>query len=300
MMRKTSLAIVLAAISACSSAANKTPAPPAGDTGGAGGDPDTTGGTGGSTQPTGTGGSGGSGGAGAGGSAGDDGAGVDAATATPDADNAAGDGAAPSQSDVAVSSGDGGGAQKSSMGHPGSIAWYEAEDGALFGRAVKSKCKPCPSTATMKAGDACCSGGGEVTWIVAAKTSDLQLNGIDAPADGMYDVTFWYYCGNNDNFNDRNCGGQTNPPTTPAGCRPHQFIVNGTLMPGAYHFPCFGGAWSIVRTATVTMPLKGGANTIRMHAPPPRDCVNLDGIELYPTGKGLQPAIMSNPDLTGH
>jgi hypothetical protein len=186
------------------------------------------------------------------------------------------------------------------MGHEGSIAWYEAEDGQLFGRAVKSHCTACPSRMTMKAGDSCCSGGGEVTWIVAAKTSDLQLNGISVPSDGTYDVTFWYYCGNNDNYNDRNCGGQTNPPTTAAGCRPHQFVVNGNLMPGAYHFPCFGGAWSIVRTATVSMALKAGANTIRMHAPPPRDCVNLDGIELYPTGKGQPPLIMSNPDLTGH
>jgi hypothetical protein len=207
----------------------------------------------------------------------------------------------PPATDASSSNVEGGAPQPSSMGHEGSISWYEAEDGMLFGRAQKSKCTACPSRATMKAGDSCCSGGGEVTWIVAAKTSDLQLNGITAPADGMYDVTFWYYCGNNDNFNDNDCGGQTNPPTMkPAGCRPHQFIVNGTTMPGAYHFPCFGGAWSIVRTATVSMTLKAGPNTIRMHAPPPRDCVNLDGIELYPPGKGQQPLIMSNPDLTGH
>ena len=139
-----------------------------------------------------------------------------------------------------------------------------------------------------------------MTWIVAHGNGELQFGAVMAPGDGMYDVTWWYYCGRNDNFGDKDCGGQTNPPTTPSGCRPHQFYVNGTLMPGAYHFPCFNGMWNIVRAATVTMPLKAGANTIKMHAPPPRDSVNVDAIELFPAGKGLSPTIMSNKDLIGH
>jgi hypothetical protein len=287
MMRSTRMVLGLLLLGACSSAAptNGKTAP----TGGSGGDGSEPTATGGSVERPPTGGSGGS---------------VVPADAAPEpgtgGSTTEADAAVTSEADAAPSTGDGGGPQKATTGHAGSIAWYEAEDGTLFGRAVKSHCNACPSTAMMKAGDSCCSGGGEVTWIVAAKTSDLQLNGIVAPSDGTYDVTFWYYCGNNDNFNDRNCGGQTDPPTTAAGCRPHQFVVNGTLMPGAYHFPCFGGAWSIVRTATVAIPLKAGANTIRMHAPPPRDCVNLDGIELYPQSKGLPPLIKMNSDLTGH
>jgi hypothetical protein len=139
-----------------------------------------------------------------------------------------------------------------------------------------------------------------VDWLVAHGNGEVQFNNVMVPSDGMYDVTWWYYCGNNDNFGDKNCGGQTNPPTMAAGCRPQQFYVNNTLLPGAYHFPCFGGAWSIVRTATTTMALKAGVNVLRLHAPPPRDAVNLDGIEIYPSGKGLPPSITSNMDLTGH
>jgi hypothetical protein len=55
-----------------------------------------------------------------------------------------------------------------------------------------------------------------------------------------------------------------------------------------------------VRAATVAMPLESGANTIKLHAPPPRDSVNVDAIEVFPTGKGLPPLIMSVKDLTGH
>jgi hypothetical protein len=194
-----------------------------------------------------------------------------------------------------------GDAAPAGVGHAGSLGWYEAETALVTGRATKPKCTPCPSSAAMKPGDQCCSGGGQVDWLVAHGNGEVQFNNVSAPADGMYDVTWWYYCGKNDNFGDKNCGGQTMPPTTAAGCRPHQFYVNGTLLPGAYHFPCFAGAWSVVRVATVTMPLKAGAaNTIKLHAPPPRDSVNVDAIELYPAGKGMEPLIKSVPDLTGH
>jgi hypothetical protein len=48
------------------------------------------------------------------------------------------------------------------------------------------------------------------------------------------------------------------------------------------------------------MKLKAGANSIKLHAPPPRDSVNVDAIEIFPAGKGLPPLIAPNTDPTGH
>ena len=70
-------------------------------------------------------------------------------------------------------------------------------------------------------GTACSSGGGQVTWITEGRQGWLQYNRVSAPADGMYDVTWRYHRDNGDHFGDRHCGGQTKPPTTAAGCRPH-------------------------------------------------------------------------------
>jgi hypothetical protein len=172
----------------------------------------------------------------------------------------------------------------------------------LFGPARATKCgMACGPPGTFKPGDTCCSGGGEVTQILGRAMGALQYNNVSAPADGMYDVTWWYHCGLNDNFGDKNCGGQTNPPTTPSGCRPHQIVVNGTEMPGTYHFPCFPGPWSIIRAATTTLPLKGGAmNTIKVYATAPRDAADMDAIEVVPAGMGIAPTLMSNSDPIGH
>ena len=51
-----------------------------------------------------------------------------------------------------------------------------------------------------------------------------------APSDGMYDVTWWFHCGKNDNFGDTGCGGA---PHTASGCRPHIFEINGAKFPKA-------------------------------------------------------------------
>lgn len=140
-----------------------------------------------------------------------------------------------------------------------------------------------------------------VAWIVSAGNGEIEFKDVNVPSAGNYDVTFWYFCGKKDNFGDTDCGKQTDPPTKNAGCRPHQFFVNATLLPGAYHFPCFDGPWNIVRAATVNFPLKAGVNTIKMHAPPPRDSVDMDAIQVFPLGsKGLPPLIGSRPDLLGH
>jgi hypothetical protein len=259
---------------------------------------------GGSPSTGGDGGDGSQGGASAGGSGGKSpsglgggGGGLGSVDAAATGGTSGSSGAAGGEVDASAGGGEGGEGGASGA----SLSWYEGEAGVISGRAVRAMCTACPSSAGMKPGDACCSGGGEVKWLVAHGNGELQFKGVSVPADGMYDVTWWYFCGKNDHFGDRNCGGQTDPPTTASGCRPHQFFVNGTLMPGAYHFPCFSGMWNLVRAATVTMPLKAGANnTIKLHAPPPRDSVNVDAIAIFPPGKGLPPLITSTKDLTGH
>jgi hypothetical protein len=200
---------------------------------------------------------------------------------------------------AAAETGGGDGSQPVTMGED--LGWYEAENGVISGRATRFTCQAaCPATPPIKSGDSCCSGGKRVDWLVSSGNGELQFNNVMVPSEGTYDVTWWYYCGKNDNFGDKNCGGQTNPPTTAAGCRPHQFLVNGTPLTGYYHFPCFGSTWQVVHVATVAMPLKAGPNTIKLHPPGGRDSVNVDAIELYPSGKGLPPLIMSNTDPKGH
>jgi hypothetical protein len=184
------------------------------------------------------------------------------------------------------------------------MGWYEAEavpPNVLVGRAVLATGHmPCATKPPMP-GQMCDSGGGEVDWLVSGGGGGtLTWMNISVPSDGMYDVTFWYHCGNNDVYGDKNCGGQTNPPTVAPGCRPHVFVVNGTTLPGAYHFPCFAGSWGIIRAATVSLPLKGGAmNSIKVVSPPPRDASNMDALQISPPGKGMGPLIKSLPDLTG-
>src|SRR6185369_2686531 len=124
------------------------------------------------------------------------------------------------------------------------------------------------------------------------------FNNVTVPSDGTYDVTWWYHCGNSDNFGDKHCGGQTDPPTTPAGCRPHNIVVNGTEMQGTYHFPCFAGTFSEIHAATTTLPLKAGAmNSIKVY-PKQRDSADMDAIQISPAGMGMKPLIKSN-NVTG-
>jgi hypothetical protein len=98
------------------------------------------------------------------------------------------------------------------------------------------------------------------------------------------------------------CGGQTNPPTTASGCRPHQLTINGvdmkstTGMPqGTYHLPCFPGSWLMTHVATTAnIPLKAGnSNTIKIW-PMMRDSANFDAMQVVPAGKGPMPIISPN------
>jgi hypothetical protein len=162
---------------------------------------------------------------------------------------------------------------------------------------------PAGSTCTMKPpmpGTACFSGKGEVVQLLGRYHRSLTYSNVYAPSDGMYDVTWWYHCGLNDNFGDKDCGGQTNPPTTASGCRPHNVVVNGNAITGTYHFPCFPGNWNVIRAATTTLPLKAGANTIKVFSTAPRDAADLDAIAVNPAGKGTPPALMTQMDPLGH
>ncbi len=104
-----------------------------------------------------------------------------------------------------------------------------------------------------------CSGGGEVGGILGHGSSDaLQFNGVMAPADGTYDVTWWYISG--DPNGDTKCGGEPNPPKQ--GCRPGDLVVNGVSQ-GIFQFPDTAN-WHTLGSLTVKLKLKAGANTIRI------------------------------------
>jgi hypothetical protein len=183
---------------------------------------------------------------------------------------------------------------------------YEAEaipPNQVFGYARAAACTP-TCTKPLTVGANCCSGTGQVTWIVSENGSHpagwMQFNAISAPADASYDVTFWYHCGDSDTYGDGNCGGQPMTEPKQTGCRPQVFTVNGTVIPGAYHFPCFPGSWATMYAATVSLPLAAGTNTIKVAPPPPRDAVDVDAIEILSPGKGRAPRIAANTtDLLG-
>jgi hypothetical protein len=182
---------------------------------------------------------------------------------------------------------------------------YEAEaipPNQIFGFAQNTKCTPM-CTKPLTVGANCCSGSGQVTWIVSENGAHpagwMQFNAISAPANASYDVTFWYHCGLSDTYGAGNCGGQAMTEPKQTGCRPHVFTVNGTVLPGGYHFPCFPGSWNTIYAATVSLPLAAGMNTIKVAAPPPRDAVDVDAIEILPPGKGHAPLIAANTDLLG-
>jgi hypothetical protein len=197
---------------------------------------------------------------------------------------------------VADASADGPGAESGAPLGGGVLAFYEAEavpPNQLISGAVVGGCGAanpiCPPPAEMKPEAMCCSGGKEVRQLLRGK-GGLQFNGVTVAADGIYDVTWWYHCGNNDNFHDPTCRGE---PHTPSGCRPGQLTVNGAVLPKIYEFPCFPGPWGQIHAATTTVPLKGGAmNSIKITAGYAiNDAVDVDAIAIYAAGKGIPPSL---------
>jgi hypothetical protein len=203
---------------------------------------------------------------------------------------AGGEGGSGDKTDAGPGGSGGGGV---SAGHTGALGWYEAEavpPNTLFGGSKIGTCGAgaCASTAAIKEGMECCSAGKKLSQLLRGKGGAV-FNAVMAPSDGMYDVTWWFHCGKNDNFGDANCGGA---PHTPSGCRPHVFTINGTPFPKVYHFPCFPGSWGEIHASTVTMPLKAGMNAISVKATAGRDAADLDAIEVFPAGKGFPPNIV--------
>jgi hypothetical protein len=278
-LSRSAIVTLLATLAACTS-----PATGGGvATGGAGGQPAGTGGSGTSTGGVvgaGTGGSTASGGASGGGGEATGGAAVDA-SAPPASDASSSGGSTTPSSD-----GGGGPAVSGDM-----LAWYECEaDGNMFtapARVTECSAGPCPAGAPIKEALECCSGGKKVSNVERGN-GKLLMNKVNAPADGTYDVAWWYHCGKNDNFGDPGCGGD--PTKTASGCRPHVIEVNGTRLPKVYEFHCYPGSWGELHVSTVPMTLKAGDNSILIYATPGRDAADLDAIALYPQGKGPMPA----------
>jgi hypothetical protein len=151
---------------------------------------------------------------------------------------------------------------------------YEAEspNNTLIGAARHRPCMACASTAAEMPQGPCCSGGQEVDNLLGHPANDLgalQWNGIAAPKDGLYNVDWWYFCGQADANGDMVCPwfGKMGLGNTPPGCRAAQFLVNGApLHTEDVQFPCFSTPWSIVHLTTIAMPLKAGnSNTIRVY-----------------------------------
>ena len=141
---------------------------------------------------------------------------------------------------------------------------YPASLGTLAGRAVKVPCATCPS-------------GFRVAQLLGhapmGRGTDTFV-GINAPKDGTYQTTWYYFCGKSDNNGDKTCGGQ---PHTASGCRPGIFVVNGVQLPGVNQFQCFPGTWQETHIATFNVPLKAGSNSLKIFSNS-ADCPDLDRI----------------------
>jgi hypothetical protein len=187
----------------------------------------------------------------------------------------------------------------------------------------------CPADG-VREGANCCSGGGVITEILGrvpcsgppgsdAGDTDckdtgagVEFHDVTVPADGTYDVTWWYHCGANSDgdtantFEDTKCGGLHY--TVGMGCRPQLIDVNGVPMSGTvdaqvaliYQFPCYVSAWSVVHGATTALPLKRGSNILYFHAPHEMtlDASDIDAIDVLPYGQGVQPRV--TPVVSGY
>jgi hypothetical protein len=149
---------------------------------------------------------------------------------------------------------------------------------------------PCAPPTSPTSYTACGNKGGGITF-----------EGVTVPADGAYDVTFWYHSGrlpsgSADVYGDVNCGGLNYNTGTGSGCRPHLIYVNGVQMSSTvggqtavyYQFPAYPDSWSIVHGAVVALSLKAGSNAIYIKAPgyTTSDAADLDALDVQPSGPG--------------
>jgi hypothetical protein len=200
---------------------------------------------------------------------------------------------------------------------------------------VTDGAQPCPgvpgtSSDGVKEGANCASGGRVVNQLLGRspctpptsttsyaacgnKGGGVTFNGVTVPADGTYEVTFWYHSGQlspgqADIYGDIHCGGLNYNTGPGSGCRPHLIYVNGvqtSLAVGGqnavyYEFPAYPDAWSILHGAVTALPLKAGSNTIYIKAPgfTTSDAADIDAIDVQPSGRGgpsFQPSGAGGP-----
>jgi hypothetical protein len=175
----------------------------------------------------------------------------------------------------------------------------------------------------VKQGANCCSDGGVITEIIGRAPcsgppgsdggntdcqdigAGVEFHDVTVPADGTYDVTWWYHCGaytDSDaanTFGDTMCGGLHY--SMGMGCRPQLIDVNGVAMSATvdaqvaliFQFPCYVDAWSVLHGATTALPLKSGSNIIYFHAPHAAnlDAADVDAIDVLPHGQGVEPRV---------
>jgi hypothetical protein len=177
--------------------------------------------------------------------------------------------------------------------------------------------RTCAADGVME-GANCCSAGAAVSSLLGrvpcsgppggvGDYEDCQMMGggvefqdVTVPEAGTYDVTWWYHCGENNTYGDKECCG-VNYPSTGSVCRPQLIDVNGKPMESTldgqtaaiYQFPCYSGAWSILHAATTALPLNAGANIIFVHAPHAImvDAVDVDALDVTPSGQGAPPLV---------
>jgi hypothetical protein len=231
--------------------------------------------------------------------------------------------------DVDAAAADDGGRHDSGASVPATLfARYEAESAAntltypVEGVVTEGDvaCPGVPGTSTdgVREGANCASAGHVINQILGrspctpptSTTSytncgndggGITFHSVTVPADGIYDVTFWYHSGQltpgqADVFGDIHCGGLDYNTGPGSGCRPHVLYVNGvemsTVVGGQsavyYEFPAYPDSWSIVHGAVVALPLNAGDNTIYIKAPgfQTSDAADIDALDVQPSGPG--------------
>jgi hypothetical protein len=311
----TLLALGMLSTSACSGDDASQGAPASGGSGGNGGTSVSAGASGSAETAGNTSGSGGAGGNAVVGSGGSGGSSMGGSSNGGSAGDGTGDASAGSSTDAA--------------GNPNVPAnffmRYEAESPlntlTYPVEGVTSEGAPCPADG-VKEGANCSSGGKVVNQILGRspcnpptsttsyngcqnKGGGVQFNQVTVPADGSYDITWWYHCGQEtpghaDVYGDTTCGGLDYKTGPGSGCRPHLIDVNGVpvtatvdgKMASYFQFPCYPVSWSILHGATTSLQLKAGANTIYIHAPGATtlDAADIDAIDVQPPGRGVAAA----------
>jgi hypothetical protein len=169
-------------------------------------------------------------------------------------------------------------------------------------RACATACNTCPPDHTT-----CCvaqegsTTGYDVGGLLLGGKDTVTFTGVYAPADGDYNIVWYYFCGNSDTDNNYppSCPGSKEGSTVgPPGCRQAKFTVNGVDDPTTYEVPCFltgtnDGQWTTIHSwerddpntkALIPFHLKqGSTNTIKIYAGN-HDTVDLSGIRV-PDGR---------------